>query len=45
MGIAGFLLLFAMIVFILVQAEDFMTRKGRFGGGGAEMVWPAPPPR
>ena len=45
MGIAGFLLLFTMIVFILLQAEDFMTRKGRFGGGGAEMIWPMPPPR
>jgi hypothetical protein len=42
MGIAGFLLFFAMTVFILLQAEDFLTRKGRFGGGGAEIVWPAP---
>ena len=45
MGIAGFLLFFAMTIFILLQAEDFLTRNGRFGGGGAEIVWPAPPPR
>ena len=45
MGIAGFLLFFVMIVFILLQAEDLLTRKGRFGGGGAEMAWAAPPAR
>ena len=42
MGVAGFLLFFVMTIFILLQAEDFLTRKGRFGGGGAEIVWPAP---
>ena len=45
MGIGAFLLFFAMIVFILLQAEDFVTRKGRFGGAGAEMVWSVPPAR
>lgn len=45
MGTACFLLFSAMIVFLLWQAEDMLTRKGRFGGGGAEMAWPAPPLR
>jgi hypothetical protein len=43
MGIAGFLICFAMIVIVLLFAEDLLTRKGNFGGGGAEMVWPVPP--
>ena len=34
-----------MIVFILLQADSLLTRKGHFGGGGAEMVWPSPPTR
>ena len=42
MGIAGFLLFSAMIVFLLLQAEDLLTRKGRFGGAGAEMTWAVP---
>ena len=44
-GGGAFLLFFAMTVFILLQANDLMTRKGRFGGGGAEMAWTVPPGR
>jgi uncharacterized membrane protein YgcG len=45
MGVAGFLICFAMIVVVLLFAEDLLTRKGNFGGGGAEMVWPRPAAR
>ena len=44
-GIVGFAFCFVMTVFILLNAENFLTRKGNFGGGGAAIVWPAPPPR
>lgn len=43
MGVVGFGLCFAMTVVILLQAENFMTRKGHFGGGGVGISWPAPP--
>ncbi len=39
-GVVGFGLCFAMTVFILLQAEDFVTRKGSFGGGGVSVVLP-----
>lgn len=42
-GVVGFGLCFAMTVVILLQAENFMTRKGHFGGGGVGISWPAPP--
>jgi len=45
MGIAGFLIGFAMIAIVLLFAEDLLTRKGNFGGAGAEMIWPVPPAR
>ena len=44
-GVFGFGLCFAMTVFILLQAEGFLTRKGSFGGGGVSIVLPAPPAR
>jgi len=43
MGIGGFALCFTMTVFILLNAEGFLTRKGNFGGGGGAIVWPSPP--
>jgi len=39
-GVVGFGICFAMTVFILLQAEGFMTRKGSFGGGGVSVVLP-----
>ncbi len=45
MGIFGFAICFAMTVFILLLAEDFLTRRGNFSGAGAAIVWPAPPAR
>lgn len=38
-GIMGFAICFTMTVFILLNAEGFLTRKGNFGGGGAAIVW------
>ena len=43
MGPAGFALCFVMTGFVLVQAEDYFTRKGHFGGAGAAVTWPAAP--
>lgn len=41
-GVVGFGLCLAMTVFILLQAEGFVTRKGSFGGGGVTVVLPTP---
>jgi uncharacterized protein len=40
MGIAGFAICFAMLVFVLMIAESYVTRKGNFSGAGAAIVWP-----
>jgi uncharacterized membrane protein YgcG len=45
MGVFGFGICFAMTVFILLQAEGFVTRKGSFGGGGVSITLPAAPVR
>lgn len=37
------LLCLAVIVLACLLAPDTFTRQGRFGGGGVEVTWPAPP--
>jgi len=44
-GVAGFVLCFALTVFILLQAEYSLTRNESFGAGGVRIDWPAPPAR
>jgi uncharacterized membrane protein YgcG len=39
-GAFGFALCFAISIALLLYAEDFATRQGHFGGGGADIVWP-----
>ena len=41
MGIAGFAICLAMIAFILLASEDFLSRRGAYGGAGATVVWRA----
>lgn len=41
MGPAGFAICFILTGFVVLQAEDYFTRKGRFGGAGAGVTWPA----
>ena len=41
-GVVGFGFCFVITVFILLQAEGFMTRRGSFGGGGVSIVLPTP---
>jgi uncharacterized membrane protein YgcG len=41
-GIGGFGICLAMIVFVLLAVEDFMTRRGSFSGAGAMIVWTTP---
>jgi uncharacterized membrane protein YgcG len=43
MGVGGFLICLTLVMFVLLTAESFFTRKGSFSGAGAEIVWPAPP--
>jgi hypothetical protein len=33
-----------MIAFILLASEDFLSRRGAYGGAGATVVWRAPGP-
>ncbi|HTP98399.1 MAG TPA: TPM domain-containing protein [Casimicrobiaceae bacterium] len=42
LGIGGFGICLAMVVFVLLAVEDFMTRRGSFSGAGAMIVWPMP---
>jgi len=44
MGIAGFAICLAMIAFILLASEDFLSRRGAYGGAGATVVWRTPGP-
>ena len=41
-GVGGFGICLAMIVFVLLAVEDFMTRRGSFSGAGAMIVWTPP---
>ena len=41
-GVAGFAICLAMIAFILLASEDFLSRRGAYGGAGATVVWRAP---
>jgi uncharacterized membrane protein YgcG len=43
MGVGGFLICLTLVMFVLLAAESFFTRKGSFSGAGAEITWPAPP--
>jgi uncharacterized membrane protein YgcG len=43
-GIAGFAICLAMIAFVLMASEDFLSRRGGSGGAGAPVVWRAPGP-
>jgi hypothetical protein len=43
-GIAGFAICLAMIAFVLMASEDFLSRRGGYGGAGATVVWRAPGP-
>ena len=41
LGIGGFAICLAMIAFILLASEDFLSRRGAYGGAGAAVVWGA----
>jgi uncharacterized membrane protein YgcG len=42
-GIGGFAVCLAMTALILLASEDFLGRRGTYGGAGAAVVWGAPP--
>jgi uncharacterized membrane protein YgcG len=42
-GSVGFGMCFVLVLALLVQVEDFLPRKGHFGGAGVTVVWPMPP--
>lgn len=42
-GSVGFVMCFVLVLALLVQVEDFLPRKGHFGGAGVTVVWPMPP--
>jgi hypothetical protein len=44
LGIGGFAICLAMIAFVLLASEDFLSRRGAYGGAGATVVWRAPGP-
>jgi len=41
-GIPMFLVCLSLLMIVLLSAEGFLTRQGKFSGGGATIVWPAP---
>jgi uncharacterized membrane protein YgcG len=43
-GIVGFAFCLAMVALILLASEDFLSRRGAYGGAGAAVVWDAPAP-
>jgi uncharacterized protein len=43
MGSAGFALSFVFLVAFMIQVEDFIPRKGHFGGAGVTVLWAIPP--
>ena len=42
-GVFLFCICFAVITLVLLTAEGFFTRQGRFSGAGAVIVWPQAP--
>ena len=44
LGIVGFAICLAMIAFVLLASEGFLSRRGAYGGAGATVVWRAPQP-
>ena len=43
-GIGGFAVCLAMTALILLASEDFLSRRGAYGGAGAAVVWRASEP-
>jgi uncharacterized membrane protein YgcG len=44
LGIGGFAICLAMIALVLLASEDFLSRRGAYGGAGATVVWRAAGP-
>jgi uncharacterized protein len=40
-GIGGFAICLALIALVLLASEDFLSRRGAYGGAGATVVWGA----
>jgi hypothetical protein len=42
-GGVGFVMCFVFVLAFMMQVEDFLPRKGPFGGAGVTVVWPMAP--